>query len=145
MIKYGSGYNFNWDSWELSLKQGFREALQDMCETLCDTITDMIRSGIYSGMPIYYNRTYEMQNMQHYMTYEIFDLTAHFYFDDKEFNTLSIDNPPHHQYNGNGEEFMAYYISPEHDDFMSDVMSYIDSNKARLYRKSCKKLGLHLY
>ena len=144
MIKYGSGYSFDWGSWELTLQQGFHEALKDMCQTLCDRVNDMIQSGIYSNTPLVYERTYEMEKLD-YMTYECFGLTAHFYFDNKEFDTLTIDNPPHHQYNGDAEGFMMYVINPQHDDFMVDVMAYIDNNKARLYRQSCKKLGLNLY
>lgn len=157
--KYGKGYYSDWYEMIQSIERGSEKAFEDTCNEICEEVNERIRGGIYLGDHDY-DRTFEMWEMEHYVTCEVHGLECQFLYDGKEFDTLSIDSighkvsdsadMAHHALSGdsgNGysvQEFMDEIISPIHDDFMVDIREYIYKEFPKRYRANCEKIGFRL-
>lgn len=150
--KYGRGYYTNWESMELAIEIGITQAFKEACEQICEQANDMIRGGIYGNLHSgQYDdfRTYEMADIE-YLKANVSGTYCNFEFNNKEFMTLTIDNPEHHGLSddkGNGysaNSFMWELINPNHGKFMDDVRDYIQKEFAKVYRECCRRNGLTL-
>jgi hypothetical protein len=150
--KYGRGYFTNWESMEVAIQVGLQEAFKEACEQICEQANEMIRGGIYGNLHsgTYDDfRMYELADVE-YLKPNISGTYCYFTFNDKEFMSLTIDNPEHHALSndkGNGysaDGFMWNILNPNHEQFMDDVRDYIQKEFAKVYRDCCRRNGLML-
>ena len=147
----GRGYFNNFDEMFISLEEGFEEALEATAERLCEDMDMIIKENIYNtpeGQT--YDRTFEMFDLDGYMTYEIDGLQCTFMIDGDEIETLDARNPEHHGLtsdSGNGysgEKFLEELINPNHKDFLFNCRKWIEDKYKTYYREECRKRGLSL-
>ena len=150
--KFGKGYFTDWEEMVVALKKGLTVAFQEACQELCDEANKRIRGGIYGnlhGGTYDEFRTYELADVE-YLKPNFSGTYCWFTFNDKEFMSLTIDNPEHHALSddsGNGYDvdgFMWNIINPNHEQFMDDVRDYIQKEFPKIYRKYCKKNKIQL-
>ena len=149
--KFGGGYYNDFDAMLISMQQGFEEALELCAERLCKDLNDIIIEQIYNTPEgDTYDRTFEMADLDPYMTYEIYGLRCTFYINGEEIETLYARNPEHHgltQDKGNGytgEQFLEQLINPNHGDFLFNCKRWIEQKYKTYYRDACRELGLNL-
>lgn len=144
--KYGKGYFTDWESMIMAIREGCEEAFKEACEELCQEANERIRGGIYGNLHSgSYDdfRTYELADVE-YLKCNFSGTYCWFTFNDKEFMSLTIDNPVHHGLSddkGNGysaDGFMWKIIDTNHDNVMNDVRDYIQKEFPKIYRKCCK-------
>jgi hypothetical protein len=150
--KYGKGYYNDWESMMFGIQVGLQKAFEEACQEICEKANEYIRGGIYGNLHsgTYDDfRTYEMADIE-YLKANISGTHCWFTFNDKEFMSLTIDNPEHHALSddrGNGYDvdgFMWDIINPNHNNFMDDVRDFIQKEFKDIYRKHCNANGLVL-
>ena len=148
--RYGKGYYTDWYEMIASIEEGSKKAFKMACKRICAECNERIRGGIYSGQPTYYERSFEMAQMDDYLTADVIGLECQFRYNNEEFMKLSIANPEHHALSddsGNGydtQSFMDDIISPIHGEFMAEIRYYIQENFANIYRDCCREIGFNL-
>lgn len=142
MARYGSGYYNSLNELIVGMQSGFERALELTCEQLCQELNDIMRWGIYQTyQPNVYDRTGELS--EDLFTYEVNGLQAQFLYDNKVFDSIDADNPPHHGLEQMSvDEFMENLIYPIHDNFIVEIQFYIRKNYQKIYREKCRLLGL---
>lgn len=150
--KYGKGYYNDWESMMFGIQVGLQKAFEEACQEICEKANEYIRGGIYGNLHsgTYDDfRTYEMADIE-YLKANVSGTYCWFTFNDKEFMSLTIDNPEHHALSddeGNGydaDSFMWNIINPNHNNFMDDVRDFIQKEFKDIYRKYCNANGLVL-
>ena len=149
--RYGKGYYSDWYEMIQSIELGSKRAFKKACQKICEEANERIRGGIYGTyQPIEYDRTFEMFDLDGYMTYEIDGLQCTFMIDGDEIETLDARNPEHHGLtsdSGNGysgEKFLEELINPNHQDFLFNCRKWIEDKYKTYYREECRKRGLSL-